>query len=341
MRWIGLVVLLSLAFAQTPQNVLNLYIWEDYIPSDLVQQFEKQTGIKVQIKYYGSNEEMVKALRRGRTALYDVVVPSDFVIPSMIQEGLLQPLNKGFIPNAVNLDRRFSNPPFDRGNQYTVGYLWGTVGLMYRKDAFKAPPQSWSVLFEPKQQRGRFTFMDSPREMLGIALRYGGQSVNSTKVSVIWDTIDTMIEAKNSANFAGFEDGVSAVDAVASGKLTCAVVYNQDALGLISKDPRFAFTIPKEGSTLFLDNLAIPAKAPHPEAANKFINFILDAKVGAHLAEAQSSATPNAAAKKLLRPEQLKNPAIWPTNDQMAVLEFIADQSGDNALDTAWAQVKQ
>ncbi|GIW25923.1 spermidine/putrescine ABC transporter substrate-binding protein [Meiothermus sp.] len=335
---LALAVAWGLALAQ---GTLQLYTWTDYIDPGIVKDFEQATGIKVRITYYESNEELLAKLQAGGVSQFDVVVPSDFIIPSMIQLKLLQPLDKGKIPNLKNLEPKFTNPPYDPGNRYTAGYLWGTVGLMYRTDIFKTPPVSWSVLFDPRQQKGPFTLMDSSREMLGIGLRYLGYSVNSTDPAQVKRAMDALLAAKRSRNFKGFQGGVSATKLLLANQIVAAVVYNQDALRTAEGNPRYGFTIPQEGSTLFIDSMAIPAKAPNPEAAHRFINFILDARVGARLAEYQQSATPNAAAKRLLKPEMLKNPAIWPTEAQMKVLEFILDQGRNNrVLDEAWTQVK-
>mgnify|MGYP000002904193 CR=1 FL=1 len=336
---LALVVAMSLAWAQN--QTLQLYTWTDYIDPSIVRDFEQATGIKVRITYYESNEEMQAKLQAGGVSQFDLVVPSDFILPVLINLKLLQPLDKGKIPNLKNLDPKFANPPYDPGNRYTVGYLWGTVGLMYRTDIFKTPPASWSVLFDPKEQKGPFTLMDSPREMLGIGQRYLGLSVNNTDPAQVRRVINTLLAAKQSRNFKGFQGGVSATKLLLANQIVAAVVYNQDALRTAEGNPRYGFTIPREGSTLFIDSMAIPAKAPNPEAAHRFINFILDAKIGARLAEYQQSATPNAAAKKLLKPEMLKNPAIWPTEAQMRVLEFILDQGSNNrVLDEAWTRVK-
>ncbi|GIW34100.1 PotD/PotF family extracellular solute-binding protein [Meiothermus sp.] len=336
---LALMIFLALAFAQN--NTLQLYTWTDYIDPAIVADFEKQTGLKVRITYYESNEEMQAKLQAGGVSQFDLVVPSDFIVPVLINLKLLQPLDKSKIPNLKNLEPKFTNPPFDPGNRYTVGYLWGTVGLMYRTDIFKTPPASWSVLFDPRQQKGPFTLMDSSREMLGIGLRYLGRSVNTTEPAQVKQALEAMLAAKRSRNFKGFQGGVSATKLLLANQIVAAVVYNQDALRVAEGNPRYGFTIPKEGSTLFIDSMAIPAKAPNPEAAHRFINFILDAKIGARLAEYQQSATPNAAAKKLLKPDMLGNPAIWPSEAQMKVLEFILDQGNKNrVLDEAWTQLK-
>ncbi|GEM86448.1 ABC transporter substrate-binding protein [Meiothermus granaticius] len=338
-RVLALLAFTTLALAQPKE--LRLYTWTEYIEPAIISDFEKATGIKVRISYYESNEELLAKLQAGGDSQYDVIVPSDFIIPAMIQLRLLKPLDPAKIPNLKNLDPKFKSPPFDPGNQYTVGYLWGTVGLMYNTQVFKTPPQSWAVLFDPAQQKGRFTLMDSQREMLGIGLRYIGQSVNSTDTAALKKVIDLLLQAKNSKNSLGFQGGVSATKLLLGNQAVAAVVYNQDALRTAGGNPKYGFTIPKEGSTLFLDNMAIPARAPNPEAAHRFINFILDAKIGARLANYQNSATPNAAAKPLMKPELLKNPAVWPTEAQMKVLEFILPQGEkDKLYDEAWTRIK-
>jgi spermidine/putrescine transport system substrate-binding protein len=340
-RLLALLSLLALPLALAQPREMRLFIWSEYMDPAIIKAFEQKFNLRVRIDLYESNEDMLAKLQAGGVSQYDVIVPGDYIVPTLIQLKLIQPLDKSKIPNLKNLDPKFANPPFDPGNRYTVGYLWGTVGLMYRTDIFKTPPASWNVLFDPGQQKGPFTLMDSPREMLGIGLRYLGLSVNTTDPAQVKRVIEVMLRAKQSRNFKGFQGGVSATKMLLSNQIVAAVVYNQDALRTAEGNPRYGFTIPREGSTLFIDNMAIPAKAPNPEAAHKFINFILDAQIGARLAEYQQSATPNAAAKKLLKPQMLKNPAIWPTEAQMQGLEFILDQGNNNRiLDEAWTRVK-
>jgi len=331
------LVFFTLAFAQ---KEMRLFIWSEYMDPAIIKAFEKQYNLKVRIDLYESNEDMIAKLQAGGVSQYDVVVPSDFVVPSMIQLGLLKPLDSAKIPNLKNLDAKFKSPPFDPGNKYSVAYQWGMVGLMYRKDKVKATPTSWSALFDPKGS-GPYVLMDSIREMLGVALRYQGQSVNAKDPKVVQAAGKLLLEAKKSSRALGFEGGVGAKNRLVAGTATYAVVYNGDAIKAADESPRVAFVVPKEGSTLFLDNMAIPAKAPNPDAAYKFINFILDAKVGAQLSNYNRYATPNAAAKPYITPADLKNPAIYPSAEVMKSLEFILDLGKDSRLyDEVWTTVK-
>lgn len=338
MRFLVLLIMLfSLAFAQ---KELNIYTWGDYMNPAVVQEFEKQYGVKVKLTYFESNEELLKTMRRGGTSRFDIAVPSDFIVPSMIKSGLIQPLDKGQLTNLKNLDPRFTNLPFDPNGNYSVGYLWGSIGLMYNAQKFKTPPQSWSVILDPKQQKVPFSLMDSKREMMGIGLRYMGKSVNTENISLLWQVTNSLIEARKGKYFVGFKDGVSAARFISSGRIDLAVVYNQDALHVISENPGLGFTIPKEGSTLYIDNFVIPSKAPNPTLAHTFINFMLEAKIAAKNAEYLSGATPNLAAKAFIKPEMLRNPAIWPTDEQMKGLEFILDRANDSMIAELWNQIK-
>jgi spermidine/putrescine transport system substrate-binding protein len=339
MRWlIPILILGSMAMAQTKE--LKILGWEDYFDPAVIQRFEREFKVKIIQNIFDSNEQMLTTMQRGGTARFDIVVPSDFVVPQMIRAGMLMPLDKAKLPNFKNLEARFANPPYDRGGRYTAGYMWGTVGLMYDSSVYKTPPQSWSVLFDPKQQRGSFFMMNSQREMLGVALRFIKQSVNSCDTQHLWSAMDVLLDAQDSRFFLGFQGGTEAAVLVEAKKATAAVVYNQDALKHMDANPNLRYTIPQEGSTLFVDSLAIASKAPSPDLAHQFINFVLEAKVGAQLAEYNYSATPNAAAKALIEPEFLQNPAIWPTEAQSKSLEFILNVPNPNMYNQAWIQIK-
>jgi spermidine/putrescine transport system substrate-binding protein len=333
-----LVMGLGLVVAQSKR--LEVFTWTEYIDPMVIAAFEERTGIQVRLTYYETNEEMLERLKAGGLSEFDLIIPSDYVVPEMLEAGLLHPLNHSQIPNLKNLDSKFASPPFDPGNNYTVGYLWGMVGLLYRTDVFTTAPTSWNIIFDPKHQKGPFTLIDSYREMLSIVLRYTGQSVHSVNQGTLDRVIDLLAEAKRSKKARGFQPGVSAIELMKGNKAVAAMVYNQDALGAI-EHRNYGFTVPKEGSTLFLDNLAIPARAPHPDAAHKFINFVLEPRIGARIADYMSAATPNAAAKAYVRKSNLNNPAIWPKPEHMNRLEFAVGRVPNSSmLQRAWASVQ-
>lgn len=238
--------------------------------------FEKAFGIKVRLDIYENNEEMVAKLQAGGVNQYDVIVPTDYILPVLINQNLIQPLDHSKIPNLKNLKPIFRQDGYDPGNRYSVAYQWGTVGLMYRKDRVsESAVQSWSVLFDSAKQPGPFWLIDSVREMMGIALIYQGDDFNSTNPKELKAAADLLVATKKTKNCMGFKPGVGGKNDVVSGTAAAAIVYNGDAIQSVTENPdTLAFVIPKEGSEIWYDSMCIPANAPNPDAAHKWIKKI-------------------------------------------------------------------
>ena len=198
------------AFAQSGK--LNLFIWSEYIDPAVVADFEKQFDCKVNIDLYEDVESMLAKIQGGGGSLYDVVVPSDHVVTAMIKLSLLAPLRHANIPNIKNLDAKFTNPPYDRSNKFTIAYQWGTLGVFARQTKDKPLPQSWGGFFDPRQQPGAFLLIDSPRDMIGAALKYKGYSVNATDPKELKEARDLIIATKKRSR--GFDGSVGAKNRV-------------------------------------------------------------------------------------------------------------------------------
>jgi len=342
-----LLVALSVLLAGTAwaaDDKLKIFIWSEYMDEEnMPKDFEKATGIKAQLDLYESNEEMMAKLQAGGVSQYDIIVPSDYIMPSLINLKLIQPLDHSKIPNLKNLAPKFRKTSFDPGNKWSVGWQWGTVGLIYNKIKIKeADAASWSILFDPKKESGSFCLLDSVREMMGITLLYLGYDFNSINPKELKDAADLLIKTKKRGACLGFKGGVGGKNDLIAGVASAAIVYNGDAIQAIAEDPKkLAFVIPKEGSEIWIDSMCIPAKAPNPDAAYKWINWILDPKVGASLSNYNHFATPNDAAKPYLSKEDLANPGVWPTPEIMKKLDFVKDLGKDNRIvDEAWTMVK-
>ncbi len=321
------------------RETLNLFIWSEYIDPKLVTEFEHQNDCKVGISLFDDAESMLAKVQGGGDSLYDVVVVPDHLVPAMIKLKLLAPLRRENISNFTNLTEKFINPPYDHGNQYTVPYQWGTVGIFARQEASKPLPPTWGILFDPKQQQGSFFLIDSVRDLLGAALKYQGHSLNSTDPKELKAARDLIIEAKKRC--AGFEGSVGGKNKVVAKVARTAIVYSGEGVRGMGDDTNTVYFIPKEGGEVWVDNLAVTAKAPHRELAEKFTNFILDAKHGAQLSDFTQFATPNRAAMAFIRPADLKNPAIYPAPETAAKMEFLQDLGQKNRLyDEIWTQVK-
>jgi len=333
-------IVLALAFsARAEKQTLNLFIWSEYIDPTVVADFEKQFDCKVNIDLYEDIESMLAKVQGGGGSLYDVVVPTDHIVAAMIKLNLLAPLRQTNIPNLKNLDAKFTSPPYDRGNKFTVAYQWGTLGVLARQTKNKLLPQSWGVFFDPQFQPGSFLLIDSPRDMIGAALKYNGYSVNSTDLKQLKEARDLIIAAKKRS--LGFDGSVGAKNKVLAKTVKAAIVYSGEGVKGMGEDKETIYFIPKEGGIIWVDNLAVLAKAPHRDLAEKFINFILDPKIGARLSNFIQYSSPNKAVMEFIRPEDLKNPAIYPTPDIMARLEFLEDLGAKMRLyDEVWTQVK-
>ncbi|NUQ12627.1 MAG: spermidine/putrescine ABC transporter substrate-binding protein [Gemmatimonadaceae bacterium] len=321
---------------------LSLFIWSEYIDEKVVAEFEKKENARVRITTYESTEEMEGKLSySGADAQYDVVVAASQVVARFARKGLIAPLDHSKLPNLKNLAPRFSGPEFDNGNKYAVPYQWGTVGLFYDKKKLPNLDPSWAVVLDPKKTAGTFVLIDEMRDMLGSVLKYMGRSSNSTSPEDLREAGRILQEAKGNPKCLGFK-GMAGVQDVKSGTADIAVMWNGFALKEVSEQKdRYAYVLPKEGSIIWVDTFVIPAKAPKPELAYKFLNFLLEPQIGARLSAFVKYASPNAASKPHIVPEDLANPVIYPPEDAMSRLEGHRDL-GDaiKLFDEAWTTVK-
>ena len=333
---ISLFVAVS-AYAQ--KNKLNVFIWSEYIDPEIVTDFEKQYDCKVTLDLYEDNEAMMAKLQGGGTSLYDICVPSDYIIPDMLKKKLLAPLRKQNIPNLKNLEPRFASPPYDQGNKYSAAYQWGTSGIFIRKEGDAPIERTWGLLFDAKKQPGPFLLMDDMRAAIGAALVYKGYGVNSTDNKQLKEARDVLLDAKKRSQ--GFGGGVEGKNKVLAKTVRAAMAYNGDAVRGMGEDKDTVYFVPNEGGEIWVDNMCIPAKAPNRDMAEKFINFILDPKMGAKLSNFNQYATPNKAAREFVNPDDLSNPAIYPPPEIMKKLEFVKDLGRKLKLyDEIWTQVK-
>jgi spermidine/putrescine-binding protein len=331
---------------------LVLYNWTNYIPAgpdaaqaevtDLIAAFEAEYGVRVVQDFFTSNEQMRSKLQAGATG-YDVIVPSDYMVAMLISDGLLAELQLEAIPNRVNLDPDFVNPPFDPEHRYHMPYQWGTTGIGVAWNELPEDfPTSWGLIFDPEISANftrRVTLLDDAREVLGAALRYLGYSINSTSEAEIREAGDLLAETLGRGVVATF-DSDTFENLLTSGETVIAHGFSGDfflEFDSLSTDDYdayedFGYFVPDEGGVLWVDTMAVPANAPHPCTAHAFINFLLDAENGAELTNYNFYGSPNAAAEPYIWPDILEDPAIYPPPEVMERLEFIADLGEINAL---------
>jgi spermidine/putrescine transport system substrate-binding protein/spermidine/putrescine transport system permease protein len=325
--------------AATPGNRLNILMWSEYIDPKVVEDFEKRYDCKVTLDVFEDLESMLAKLQQGGSSLYDVITPSDYVVPVLLRLKLLREIRHEKVTNLANIEPRFASPPFDPGNRYTMPYQWGTVGIYLRRKPGQTVERTWGLLFDPTRQPGSFLMMDGIRETIGAALKYRGYSLNSTDPRQLVQARDTLLEAKRRS--AGFEGGVGGKNRVLAKAVVAAMAYNGDAVRGMRDDPQTEYFVPEEGGEIWMDNLAIPVGAPHRNMAEQFIDYILEPETGARVSNFNQYATPNRASLRFINPKDLANPAIYPPPAIMKKLEFLRDLGPDLKLyDEVWTQVK-
>lgn len=327
--------------SSTKSKKVTVMIYSEYIDPAMLQDFEAKTGNKLQLELYEAQEEMISKLQTVGTAQYDVIIASDVVIQQMVHLGLIAKIDTNKIPNRINVADQFRNPSYDPTNEYTLPYLWGTTGILYRDNAIDPMEVSYSLLFDAKNTKGNFSLLEESRSMLSMALQAKGFDANSVNKEEINQAVDYILKAKKDPHFLGFDGSVGGKDKVLSKMDWAAIVFNGEAMAAIEEDPSLQFAIPTEGSFMWVDAMTLSSKAPNPEGAYAFMNYILDAKIGAQLAKYINYATPNKASLEVLDSEFTENRVINPTEEEIKRMVFLKDP-GDAArlFDEAWTIVK-
>jgi spermidine/putrescine transport system substrate-binding protein len=319
-------------------QTLNVFNWSTYIADDTVANFEAACGVTVVYSVYGNNEELLGLLRQGNAG-YDIAVPTDSYVATMIADDLLEPIDLDNIPNFANVSANLQDPAYDPGNQYSVPYQWGTVGIGYNSDAVGEEITSWDQMWS---YDGPVAWLDDIRAMLGIALNNLGFDPNTTDVDEINQARDYLVENGENVVAIAADDGQVLLE---RGEADIVVEYSGDIFQVMAECEcdNIAYVIPEEGTQLWVDNMVIPAGAPNPALAEVFMDYILDPQVSADIANYTAYATPNQASidQGLIDEELLSNPAIYPSEDVIANL-FIINEVPDaqNDYNNAWDEIK-
>lgn len=315
---------------------LHYFTWSDYVSPELLREFEQQTGAKVVVDTFSSNEELLAKLQSGATG-YDVTVPSDFMVSIMIGLGLLAELDLSNIPNAALLAEHLQRLPFDPEHRYSVPYLWGTVGIGYDSSVVPEPPDSWSVLWDARY-KGKISMLNDQREVFGAVLRSMGHSLNTRDPAVIEQAKEKLIKQKPLVKTYTSEHYDNLL---ASGEVVLAHGWGGPVARAMAERPSIRYVVPKEGGTIWSDCLVVLRTSRHKDLAMRFVNFLLDPRVAALTSERLLFASANREAKKLVSPRVRDNPAVYPPESLLARLEWMSDV-GDaiRVYDRAWTELK-
>lgn len=310
--------------ADLSKQTLTVGIWSDYYPEDLAERFEKATGVKVTIVNHSTNEDIVAKLTASKDSGIDVAFMSGQYAQALAEQGLLAKLDKSFIPNEKNLYPEAMELPYDKGNQYSEPYAWGTTGLCYRPDLTGYAPDSWNDLLNPKPElKGKTTMLSTDRWLALPALKLQGHSVNTTEQSDLDEAKKQLLATK--PTLLAFDD-TTFYSKLVSGEAALVEAWDGWCNYGIAEDPRIKFVVPKEGSDLWTDTMTVLKSSKNKEAAMTFVNFILDPEIGTWVAENILYAVPNKAAMDSLDPKLLKDyPNLGMSIEERVKQEAIVD----------------
>jgi spermidine/putrescine-binding protein len=316
---------------------LNIYIWTNYLPQDVLADFEKKTGIKTRVDTYDSNETILSKLQSG-VADYDIIVPSDYMLKVLISQKLVRALDRSRLQGFGNLDARFLNQKFDPENRHSIPYVWGTAGIGYDTTKVAAPIDSWGALFDPRY-KGRILMLDDAREAFGAVLKLQGRSLNETDPAVLRQVAETLKKQKplvrtyNSSDFANL---------LAAGDVDVAHGWNGEmAEAVAASNGKLAYVVPKEGGTLWIDSLALPASGRNVDAAYELLRFILEPEIAARIVNGIHYAGANQAALPKIDAGVRDDPSIYPPQEVLDRCELIEDLGTTTQLvDDLWTEIK-
>jgi spermidine/putrescine transport system substrate-binding protein len=304
---------------------LNFYNWDTYIGPTTLDDFKAASGISVSMSLFANNDELFAKLRGGNPG-FDVIVPSNEFVERMAQADMIMPLDHDKLPNMKNIAPEFIDVAYDPGRKFSIPYTWLVLGIGYRKSKVQGIPDSWKVLFDSDQYKGRIAILSESADVFRLGFKYLGKGINDYSPELTAQIEKMMIRQKS--NIKAFHED-NGQDMLLSGDVDVVLEYNGDIAQIMEEDKDIGFVVPKEGSLLNSDCLCIPKGAPHPDNAHKFINNLLDAQAGQKIYDAIKYPSPNAAAKALMGDDYKNNAVIFPAADVLAKCEYGKFQSPD------------
>lgn len=316
-----------------------VYNWGEYIDPDVIDMFEKETGISVVYEEFTTNEDMYPKVSSGAAA-YDVICPSDYMIQKLIEEDLLEKLNYDNIPNIVNIDENYleSAKQFDENNEYAVPYCWGTVGILYNTTMVDEPIDSWDVLWDKKYE-DEILMQRSVRDAFAVSLKRLGYSLNSKSVDELKEARNELMDQKSLVQ-AYVVDEVR--DKMINNEAAIGVIYSGEAIYTKQENPDLEYVVPKEGSNVWIDAWVIPKNCTNKEGAEAFINFMCDPEIALMNFEYITYSTPNKAARELIEDDDIRNSEIaFPDKDVLQRCETFnyLGEEFDELYSSFWKEV--
>jgi spermidine/putrescine transport system substrate-binding protein len=335
---LGTFAALALLFGMgcSQDNALNVYNWGDYIDETVLEDFEQETGMRVNYETFATNEDMYIKVKQGGTK-YDVIVPSDYMISRMIQEDMLEKIDTGGLETYSFLNPRFLGLEFDPKNEYSVPYMWGTFGILYNSKMVTEPVESWDILWDEKYRK-QILMMDSVRDSLAVAFLRLGFSINTTYTAELEAAAELLALQKPLVLAYVGDNGK---DMMVAEEAALSMSWSGDAVAVREQNPSLEYVIPKEGTNLWVDSMVIPKNSGHKKEALLFIDFMNRPEIAKRNVEYIGYATPNAKTYELLDEEIREDPAAYPPDEALARYEVFVDIGAANAAyNRVWTEIK-
>ncbi len=321
---------------------LFLYNWVEYIDPAIKEAFQAECGVEIVEDNFDSNETLLAKLQAGG-ANYDIIVPSDYMVQILIEEGMIEPLDFGVITNIGGFGDKFTHQYFDPEQAYTVPYFFGTSGFAVDTNLVADPQPTWSMVFDPAPEVcGKISMLDDERETIGAALMYLGYSINDTDPAHLEQAKELLVAQ---ADCVKAYDSQTNDDLIVQGETVVGHMWTGDAIlaGLPDVGGRegIVYVIPQEGCTIWQDNLAVPVGSQSKYTAMVFINYLSDPEIAGQNAEFVGYGSPNEAAYEFIDPAILADPGVYPTDEAFAGLQWIEDVGDSIELyDRIWTEFK-
>lgn len=335
------IFVISGCSAQEEKQVLKVFNWGEYIDSTVISDFEELYNVEVIYDNYDTNELMYTKIMGGE--VYDILVPTDHMVERLIAEGLLQKIDLTQIPNIKNIYPDLLDRPFDPGNQYSVPYFWGNIGIIYNKnnvDLADLEAEGWNILKNPKYT-DRIYIYDSARDAFMMAFKALGYSVNTTDEAEIEAAYSLLKEINSTTRPIYIDETI--IDSMITGQKDIAVDFSGDAAYILSQNPDMSFFVPSEGTNIWTDSMVIPANAENPELAHKWINYMMDNEVALLNTIYVGYTSPNISAYETVTGaggDYEGNPAYSPRMDNPLDEVYRYNEALKSVLADKWTRVK-
>lgn len=327
------------AAADTEKRTLNLYVWTEYVPESVIKGFEEESGISVNVSTFSSNEDMLAKVKAESEGAFDIVQPSDYMVAQMINQDMLEKMDKEQLPNLVNIGEAYLKPSYDPTGEYSVPYLGGVGAIAVNTAKITDPITSYDDLFNPKYANS-IVVLDDFRATIGMTERSMGLSMNETDSDKLAEVKTKLLTLKKNVKL---YDSDSPKSALISGDCTLAFCWSAEIALAMEENPDIEIVYPEEGAYLFTDNWCVTKGAKNYDEAMEFINYMMEPETAKAVSEEFPYLNPNTAAIKLLGSDYIDNPAKNPSSDVIANGEHVEnlDTAVIAVYDGMWTELKK